>query len=155
MIFNFLSKKVDTVTRPLCPRCGKVKLDREVSMFAMTGKAGDEEGGGDLPIDESRMESAMESLAGDAETVNEDDPRQAAQLMRKFSKITGMEFGQGMQEALGRLEAGEDPEKIEQEMSDVMEGEEPFIMPGGRGSKRRARGRGRGAPGRDKRLYEM
>ncbi|MBW2564753.1 MAG: zinc ribbon domain-containing protein, partial [Deltaproteobacteria bacterium] len=37
-------------------------------------------------------------------------------------------------EALSRMEKGEDPEKIEAEMGDIMEGEEPFLFPGKTGS---------------------
>ena len=120
MIFNFLSKTINTSKRPSCPKCGKGPLDRQVSAFAMTGKAKEEGGPDDLPIDENRMERAMETLAGEAENIKEDDPRQAADLMRKFSNMTGIEFGKGMQEALNRMEAGEDPEKIEEEMGDVL-----------------------------------
>jgi len=155
VIFSFLSKRVDTTSRPLCPRCRKARLQREVSVFAMPGKAGDKEGSDELPIDEGKMENAMEALAGEAEGLNEDDPRQAARLMRKFSSMTGMEFGKGMEEALGRLEAGEDPDAIEGDMGDAMEQEEPFILPGQKGGKPRGRGRRRGAPDRDKTLYEM
>ena len=71
-------------------------------MFATTGNAVDPGDTDDLPVDESRMERAIESLAGEAEKINEDDPRQAAQLMRKFSQMTGLEFGEGVQEAIGR-----------------------------------------------------
>lgn len=151
VVFNFFSRKIDTQSSPDCPRCRKKKLERQVSRFAMTGRAkGDDEGAADLPVDEHKMEQALSSLAGEAESINEDDPRQAAQLMRKFSKMTGMEFGGGMEEALKRLEAGEDPESIEAEMGDLMEGEEPFVMGGGKSGKQR-----RGAPARDNTLYEL
>jgi len=126
-------------------------MRREVSMFAAVGKAREDDGAGDLPVDESRMEQAMESLAGEAESMDEDDPRQAAQLMRRFSKMTGMEFNEGMQAALSRLEAGEDPEKIETEMGGDMEGEDPFVMPG-QGRKGHSR---RLPPAHDANLYEM
>lgn len=152
-IFTFFSKTVNTRKRPMCPRCRKKRLSREISAFSMPGKAGDEEGG-DLPIDESRMEQAIGTLAGEAERINEDDPRQAAQLMRKFSRLTGLKYGEGMQDALARMEAGEDPEKIEEEMGDVMDGEEPFLLSGqsGRGAGGK---RSRGEPRRDEKLYEM
>jgi hypothetical protein len=96
----------------------------------------------------------MESLAGEAENISEDDPRQAAQLMRKFSKMTGMEFGPGMETALNRLEAGEDPEQIESDMGDVIENEEPFVLPGKgeKAGKTRARV---SPPRRDSKLYDM
>ena len=76
-------------------------------------------------MDEARVEKAMEALAGEAESLDEEDPRQAARLMRKLFDATGMPVKQGMEEALRRLESGEDPDKIEQEMGDVFE-EDPF-----------------------------
>jgi len=84
-------------------------------MFAVTGKAS-EGGDGDLPIDETKMEKAMEMMTREAENINEDDPRQAAKLMRKLTEMTGVELGGGMQEAIRRMENGEDPEAIEAEM---------------------------------------
>jgi hypothetical protein len=59
-----------------------------------------------LPVDEAKMEEAMGLLAGEAEKIDEDDPRQAAMLMRKLSAATGLKLGSGMEEALGRMEAG-------------------------------------------------
>ncbi len=41
--------------------------------------------------------------------------------MRRLFEATGMPVGAGMEEALRRMESGEDPEKIEEEMGDVME----------------------------------
>jgi len=156
-IFSFFARTVNTAARPTCPRCRRRKLQRQVSAFAVAGKAreGSDDDAGDLPIDEAKMENAMNSLAAEAERVNEDDPRQAAQLMRKFSKMTGVEFGGGMQEALKRLEAGEDPEKIESEMGDLMEEEEePLLLSGQKGAKG-GRRRSRPPPRRDPRLYDL
>jgi hypothetical protein len=155
VIFNFLSRSVNTTTCPGCPRCARKHLARQVSLFAATGNASEEGDLDDLPIDESRMESAMEAMASEAEHMNEDDPREAARLMRKFSNMTGMEFGDGMQEALGRMEAGEDPEKVEAEMGDLMEGEDPFVLPGKKAGTGSMRGKHRGEPKRDGTLYEM
>ena len=77
-------------------------------------------------MDEAQMERAMNTLAKESEHMDENDPRQAANLMRKLTDMTGLDLGPGMEEALSRMEAGEDPEKIEQEMGDLLEGEEPF-----------------------------
>ena len=155
-VFSFLSKAVNTEKRPLCPRCGKRKLDRQVSSFATPSRraGGGAEGDDDLPIDEAKMERAVETLASEAEGINEDDPKQAARLMRKFSNMTGMEFGEGMENALSRLEAGEDPEKIEAEMGDLSEDEEPFVLPGDKGGKAR-KGRRPRPLRRDNTLYEL
>jgi len=154
-VFNFLSRTVNTTKRPPCPRC-KRKLERQVSLFAMGGGGASEEGDDmDFPVDEGRMERAIESLAGEMEHVNEDDPRQAANLMRKFSKMTGLEFGGSMEEALERMEAGEDPEAVEAELGDAMDSEEPFVPPEHKGGAT-AKGRpSRGEPRRDRTLYEM
>jgi hypothetical protein len=82
-----------------------------------------------MPIpdfDESKIEKAMNLLASEAEHMDEEDPRQAANLMRKLTDMTGLNLGPGMEEALNRMEAGEDPEAIEAEMGDLLEGEDPF-----------------------------
>jgi len=150
-LFSFLSKTVNTTKRPSCPRCKKPRLERQVSSFAMTGKAREDDPMDDLPFDESKMEHAITQLASDAENISEDDPRQAAHLMRKFSKLTGMEFGEGMEEAIGRMESGEDPEQIEAEMGDIMENEEPFVLPGKKGGGKSRKP----PPKRDDTLYEM
>ena len=152
-IFNFYSRRIDTSSLPQCPRCRKRKLQRQVSLFAATGHAREGDGNvaedGMPPIDDARMERAVETLASEAEHINENDPRQAAQLMRKFSKMTGMEFGKGMEEAMHRMEAGENPEQVEKELGDAIEKEEPFIVTGA--GKKRAHP----APQRDVTLYEM
>ena len=99
-IFSFFSRRIDTTSRPACPRCKKPKLSREVSAFASVGrhKEGPESGGaeGELPIDEPKMEKAMESLAEEAAGLDDSDPRQAANLMRKFTAATGMKMLSGI-----------------------------------------------------------
>ena len=127
-LFNFFSSTVNTDKQPLCPKCRKRKLKRQMSVFA-SPRSGDEEPDMALPdMDETKMEEAMGMLAREAEKVDEEDPRQAANLMRKLTDLTGLDLGPGMQEALSRMEAGEDPEQIEADMGDLLEQEEPFLM---------------------------
>ena len=109
MVFSFLSRTVNTAKLPACPRCENPKLSREVWAFAVTGRARSSADADDLPVDESTLKRAMTSLAGEAEKIDEEDPRQAAGLMRRFSDMTGMKFGDGMQEALARMEQGKIP----------------------------------------------
>jgi hypothetical protein len=71
-------------------------------------------------------------------------------LMRKLSDATGLNLGPGMEEALSRMERGEDPEKIEQEMGDLLEGEDPFIF----GAKAK-KGSRKPAPRIDETLYDL
>lgn len=153
IIYNFLARSVNTRKKPNCPRCKKVKLQRQVSLFSMA-RSGDEGAGpDDLPVDEAKMERAMETLAHEAEGLNEDDPRQAAKLMRKFSDMTGMEFKGNMEEALRRMESGEDPEAIEAEMGDLLEEEEEAFVLADKGKAGPVKKRP--APERDLELYEL
>ena len=126
MIFNFFTGSANIKKKPNCPKCNKKELERKMSIFSVSRKKDQDD---DLPmpdLDESKLEQAMSMLAKDAENIDEDDPRQAANLMRKLTDMTGLNLGPGMEEALARMEAGEDPEQIEAEMGDLLEGEEPF-----------------------------
>jgi len=150
MIFNFFSSSVDVEKRPDCPKCGKKKLERQMSMFSALRNKGEE---GDMPLpdlDESKMEQAMNLLAKEAENMNEEDPRVAANLMRKLTNMTGLDLGPGMEEALSRMEAGEDPEQIEEEMGDLLEKEEPFTP-----KQKTARAAKKRPPGVDEHLYYL
>ena len=151
-IFNFFSKTVNTRKKPKCPKCKTRTLSRQMSAFAFTGKAKEDGEVDDMPFDENKMEKAMQMLAGEADKINEDDPRQAANLMRKLSDMTGLELGDGMNEALKRMEAGEDPDTIEAEMGDLLETEDPFLLSD---KKQGAPKIKRPAPKRDEKLYDL
>ncbi|HSH41937.1 MAG TPA: hypothetical protein VK973_07425, partial [Arenicellales bacterium] len=62
------------------------------------------------------------------ENIDENDPRQAARMMRRLFDSTGLKLSGGMEEAISRMEAGEDAEQIEAEMGDLLEEEEPFAV---------------------------
>ena len=151
-IFNFFSRSVNTTKKPKCPACKTKTLSRQMSAFAIAGKAKEDGDMDDLPFDESKMEQAMNMLAGEADKMNEDDPRQAANLMRKLTDMTGLELGPGMQEALQRMEGGEDLEQIEAEMGNLLEEEEPFLLPDKKGGGGKAK---RPAPVKDDKLYDL
>lgn len=149
-IYKFFSKRVNTEKIPDCPRCKDVKLRRRLSIFAAVSK-GRQEVDTDMPVfDERRMEKALSTLASEAERLDENDPRQAAQLMRRLTDATGLKMGAGMEEALRRLERGEDPEKVEEEMGDIFDEEEPFTF----GEKQRKAVR-KAPPKMDDTLYEL
>ena len=138
-VFNFMSRRVNTEKRPSCPRCSKPDLERQVSRFAFSrGRAEEPERDGMPDVDEARMERAMMSLAGEMEGIDENDPRQMARFMRKFSDATGMNLGDGFEEAMRRLESGEDPEKIEEDLGGLFDGDDPSeVNPfGGQGIKK-------------------
>jgi len=152
-VYNFFSKSVNTDKIPNCPTCKRVKLKRQMSIFAKIS-GGREEGGEDdpmPPVDEAKIEKAMAMLAGEADKISEDDPRQAANLMRKLSEATGMKLGPAMEEAIRRMERGEDPEAIEAEMGELLEAEDPFVFDGSPGKK----GARKARPRVDETLYDL
>ena len=153
MIFSFLSRTVDTTLQPACPKCGKKRLGRQVSAFA-TIKHGETEADSVLGIDEGKMESAIEALAGQADKIDQDDPKQAAELMRRFAGMTGMKLGGAMEEALSRMENGENADDIESDLGGMTDDEEPVLFEG-TGGKGKKNGIKRGEPRRDQNLYEM
>jgi putative FmdB family regulatory protein len=130
-IFNFFSRRVDTETQPACPRCGRPELGRQASLFAIsrggerTGEDTDDSG---LPagMDETALMNAFASMAGELENLDQNDPKRAAQTMRKLFEASGLKLGDGMAEAIRRMEAGEDPDQIDAELGDVLDSEDPF-----------------------------
>jgi len=148
-IFNFYSKSINTSKQPTCPRCKKEKIKRFLSTFSVLSNdlKGDSEDS--LPFDEERMGNAIGALAREANNIDENDPRQAANVMRRLSEMAGLPLGKGMKEAIERMEAGEDPEKIEEEMGDILE-EDPFTLL----EKKIPRDRPE-TPNRDETLYDL
>ena len=65
----------------------------------------------------------MSKMAAEAERMDEEDPRQAARMMRQIYEATGLKMGGGMEEAMRRMEAGEDMDQIEADLGDVLENE--------------------------------
>jgi putative FmdB family regulatory protein len=127
-VFSFLARSPAATKRPACPRCKRPDLPRKPSAFAISSGRKDSEGdaGEGLPdFDESKLERAVASMAGEMESLDESDPRQAARIARRLYEAAGIPVTGGMEEAIRRMEAGEDPESIEAEMGDVLE-EDPF-----------------------------
>lgn len=100
------------------------------------GGAPGEEGMPDL--DDPRVMRAMSEMEKDMEHLDENNPKHMAHMMKKMKDI--MPEGampKEMDIAIKRLEAGEDPEKIEEDMGDVlgdMMGEGPDGGMGGGGA---------------------
>ena len=128
-IFSFLSKRVNPDRSPVCPKCGNKKLKKEVSRFAMSrglkepaAKSDADEGGPPMPdMEDPRVERAMMEIERDMESLDENNPKHMAHMMRKMKDL--MPAGtmpKEMDVAIKRLEAGEDPEKIEADMGDVL-----------------------------------
>jgi putative FmdB family regulatory protein len=159
-IYAFLSRRVDAATIPSCPRCA-AKLSRQVSPFAHLKKKGDggESGEDNLPqLDEERLEQIMAGMASEVEQLDDDDadPRAVARLMRQVAHKGGVAFNPAIEEALARMEKGEDPDALEAEYGDALNSENPFAPANEAGGKLRNLARRLGAgPRRDPKLYDM
>ena len=153
MIFNFFSRRINTEKKPDCPKCKRKELERQVSIFAIS-KNRQEEDDFMPDIDESKLEQAMMSMASEIENLDEEDPRQAAAVMRKLMSAIGMDIGGPMEEAISRMEAGEDPDKIEEEMGDLLEGDDLFKNMGKAGGLKNLRKKYL-RPSVDETLYEL
>jgi putative FmdB family regulatory protein len=105
-------RSFNTVTDPVCPRCGGTNLTRLMSRVAVhrgtSGDGGDDFGDGDGDFDNF--------LDG----VDENDPRSVARAMRRMSDEMGEPIEPEMQEALTRMEAGEDPERVMASLDEQM-----------------------------------
>lgn len=168
-LYSFFARRVDTQTVPACPKSAQHGLQRQMSRFAIsTGRqaASGEAGAGEGDAQEAQMEQAMLQLASEMEHVSEDDPRALARMMRKMVETSGMNMGEGMEEAIRRLETGEDPEQVEEQLGDVLDGAfdgldglpaesgEGSPIAGGSGLRKVAR-RLRGAARVDPEIYDM
>ncbi len=131
-IFTFRSQRVDTVTTPPCPIC-KQPLRREVSRFAHIIKEAVPES--NATNETSAINQHGERLAEAAERLgtrlqaleNEDaDPREAVKVMRDMAEASGLRFNAEVREAMARIEAGADPESIDEEFAAAFESDNPF-----------------------------
>lgn len=128
-IFSFFSRRINTEKVPTCPKCDRQALERQVSIFSVSKGRKEDDDDPLAGLDESQMERAFMSMAGEMENINEDDPKQIARMMRKLYDATGLRIGSGMEDAIRRMEAGDDPDKIEEDMGDILENEDPFSVP--------------------------
>jgi hypothetical protein len=88
----------------------------------------------------------------------EDDPRQMAQLMKRMFEISGSEPTGAMLEAMKRMEAGEDPDAIDEQIgSEIDAQDDPFAASelGNRGGGGKKWRRLLEAPNIDPELYEL
>ena len=121
-LFSFFSARVNTTARPACPRCGRAELERRPARFATPRSGAQPAEEGPAGLDEERMAVAMESLMDEAGALEEsEDPRALARMMRRFADASGMRPGDRMEELIGRLEAGEDPDAVEDELGDALD----------------------------------
>ena len=125
-IFSFLSKRLKPKRKPVCPQCGNKKLVKQVSRFAALKDASEPKADGDDPsmpdLDSPKMERFMREMERDMGHLDDNNPKHMAHMMRKMQDaMPANMMPKEMNEAIRRLESGEDPEKIEEDMGEAFE----------------------------------
>jgi hypothetical protein len=162
-LYTFLARSMAYREKtPHCPDDASYRMEKRVSSFAVIGKA--KEDTGDDPfagLDESKMESLMMDMEREMGAMDESnpDPKQLGRFMRKMTDLMGDKAPEAIREMVARLEAGEDPEKLEEQFGDFGgEGGETGEAAAGDALwetvKKKVRGL-KGCPIKDPKLYEM
>lgn len=91
----------------VCPHCGSDQVQRRIGRVRIARS------------EESRLESLEDgtNLEG-----LENDPRAMGRMMRKMSQEVGEDMDPMFDEVVSRLERGQSPEDIEQDLPDLAEG---------------------------------
>ena len=154
---------------PRCPDNPGWPMQRILSQFAFTGRVREEPAGEGQPAapggpEDARLEAAMGAMEKEFGSVDENDPRAMARMMRRMSELSGEKIDGEMEEIVRKLEEGADPEALEERLGagadETGDGEGgPGGGPRTEAEKREARMRYRlrratTAPRRDPKLYD-
>ncbi len=176
-IYQFYAKTLaQGRTMPRCPDNPKLKLEKIVSQFAVTGRGGEEagnqdalNGGGEIggmagdPVEDARMEAAMGVMEQEFSSVNENDPRAMGRMMRRMAEVTGEKIDGEMEEVVRKLEEGANPDSLEEQLGSSEEnvsdpyGDGPPISAPPKSPKEpraRLKAKRRPPPTRDPKLYD-
>ena len=128
-VYSFFARTLaQGKTLPRCPDRPGARMERMVSRFAVTGRAVEKT---DSPADaaDPRMERVMAEMQNEMAGIDENNPNPKAlgRMMRKMTEATGQPMPKEMEQMIRRMEAGEDPEKLEEEFGEAFEG---MDMPG-------------------------
>ncbi len=172
-IYSFFAKTLaQGKLTPRCPYNPKARMVKLVSSFAVGGTRKEEPasaaapGAGDAAED-ARMEAAMGAMEREFSSVDENDPRAMARMMRRMAELSGEKLDEPMEEAVRKLEEGADPESLEAELGGAFGDEagdsaDPYgdgMPPGGVKPSEPKEGRAkfkvrRPPPTRDPKLYD-
>ncbi len=127
---------------PTCPDNPKFRMKKVLSAFAVTGGGKKDEptemktmpAPGDSAGD-ARMEAAMGAMEHEFSSVDENDPKAMARMMRRMSELTGEKIDGEMEEVVRKLEEGADPDALEEQLGGDAPGEpDPYGDEVGMGS---------------------
>ena len=90
-------RSMTTAVRPKCEHCGRTRLSRLMSKFAVRKGSGTDDDLDDL---------------GGMDDVDENDPRSVARWARRLRDESGEDVGPEFDQMIDRIEAGESPEDV-------------------------------------------
>ncbi len=138
---------------PACPDNAAFRLQKQISRFAIIGKAKEETDADPFAgLDDAKMEALMADMEGEMGALDDanPDPRQLGRFMRKMTDLMGDKTPPELREMVKRLESGEDPEKLESEFEGLGDGGEADLF-----AQVKKMIHGTRAPIRNPKLYEM
>lgn len=154
-VYQFLARTLayrDKV--PRCPDHPEFTLQKQVSRFAIIGKAKEETDNDPFAgLDDAKMEALMADMESEMGGMDDEnpDPKQLGRFMRKMTDLMGDKTPPELREMVKRLESGEDPEKLESEFGDMGEGGEGDAL----FAQVKKMIKGARQPVRNPKLYEM
>lgn len=159
-VYSFLSRRMQVPLDAKCPKCGCKKLEKKVSRFAISRglveNASSAETDPFANLDESKLEQLMSEMAPSMQDDGgEEDPKQMARLMKRMFELTGNEPTGAMLEAMKRMEAGEDPDLIDEDLGAAIDEQPDPFAPAPGAAKRAGLRRMFQAPDVDPELYEL
>jgi len=159
-VYSFLSQRMQVPDKATCPKCGCKKLEKKVSRFAISKGLVEGSASGDADpfanLDESKLEELMSEMAPSMQDdSSQEDPKQMARLMKRMFELSGSEPTGAMLEAMKRMEAGEDPDAIDDDLGAAIDEQTDPFSPASSTSKRSSLRRILQAPNIDPELYEL
>lgn len=122
-IYQFYAKTVaQGRTTPKCPDNPRFRLKKLVSAFAITSGGGKDESAETKPAatedsgEDARMDAAMGEMEKEFASIDENDPRAMARMMRRMSELTGEKIDGQFEEVVRKLEEGADPDSLEDQL---------------------------------------
>ncbi len=112
-----------------CSTCGSKKMSRLVSKVRVLRGGADNDSGSGAGENGDLDPALMREMEG----LDESDPRALGRFMRKMAAEAGESLGPEFDEVVGRLEKGEDPDKIERDMGEMLGAPEGMGGEGGMG----------------------
>ena len=130
-IYQFYAKTLaQGKTIPRCPDNPKFRMRKLVSAFAVTSGGKKDEAAEMKPsaappdaAGDAKMEAAMGAMEKEFSSVDENDPRAMARMMRRMGELTGEKFDEPMEEAVRKLEEGADPDSLDDQLGGEAPGE--------------------------------